>query len=165
MAASERERVELERALQQQMTAIQWHAMPSRLLPNHPEYYDDPCDGVVSVNASVERFIEINRAVLLDYWHYRIDTDQLRQRLRNMTDTLETIAGLIAEFQAEQRLTHAMMVKLGAAIDRTEAHLTDVEQAAAALQSEVGRLKAETASMDRRLMAALPETLRQLKCP
>ena len=42
MAASERERVELERALQQQMTAIQWHAMPSRLLPNHPEYYDDP---------------------------------------------------------------------------------------------------------------------------
>ena len=23
-------------------TLLQWHAMPSRLLPNHPEYYDDP---------------------------------------------------------------------------------------------------------------------------
>jgi hypothetical protein len=58
MAASERERVELERALQQQMTAIQWRAMPSRLLPNHPEYYDDPRDGIVGVSTSVRRFIE-----------------------------------------------------------------------------------------------------------
>lgn len=29
----------------------------------------------------VQQFIEMNRGVLLDYWHYRIDTDQLRQRL------------------------------------------------------------------------------------
>ena len=30
----------------------------------------------------VLRFIDINRAVLLDYWNYEIDTDQLRQRLQ-----------------------------------------------------------------------------------
>jgi hypothetical protein len=30
------------------------------------------------------RFIELNRAVLLDYWDYKIDTDQLRQRLRSI---------------------------------------------------------------------------------
>jgi hypothetical protein len=30
----------------------------------------------------VLRFIDINRAVLLDYWFYKIDTDQLRQRLQ-----------------------------------------------------------------------------------
>jgi hypothetical protein len=27
-------------------------------------------------------FLKLNQAVLLDYWDYRIDTDQLRQRLR-----------------------------------------------------------------------------------
>jgi hypothetical protein len=27
------------------------------------------------------RFIELNRQVLLDYWNYRIDTEELRQRL------------------------------------------------------------------------------------
>jgi hypothetical protein len=32
----------------------------------------------------VLRFIEVNRAVLLDYWHYQIDTDQLRQRLQSI---------------------------------------------------------------------------------
>ena len=32
----------------------------------------------------VQTFIEINRPVLLDYWFYRIDTDQLRQRLRSI---------------------------------------------------------------------------------
>jgi hypothetical protein len=30
----------------------------------------------------VDLFIKINRTVLLDYWEYRIDTDQLRQRLQ-----------------------------------------------------------------------------------
>src|SRR5262249_24348984 len=28
------------------------------------------------------RFIDINRDVLLDYWDYRIDTDELRRRLK-----------------------------------------------------------------------------------
>jgi hypothetical protein len=28
-----------------------------------------------------QRFIELNRQVLLDYWNYRIDTEELRQRL------------------------------------------------------------------------------------
>jgi len=28
------------------------------------------------------RFININRDVLLDYWDYRIDTDELRRRLK-----------------------------------------------------------------------------------
>jgi hypothetical protein len=30
----------------------------------------------------VRRFIDANRDALLDYWDYRIDTDELRQRLR-----------------------------------------------------------------------------------
>jgi hypothetical protein len=30
----------------------------------------------------VRRFVELNREVLLDFWHYRIDTDELRTRLR-----------------------------------------------------------------------------------
>jgi hypothetical protein len=30
----------------------------------------------------VRRFIDANRDVLLDYWEYRIDTEELRQRLR-----------------------------------------------------------------------------------
>lgn len=32
----------------------------------------------------VRLFIETNRTVLLDYWHYRIDTEQLQQRLRSI---------------------------------------------------------------------------------
>jgi hypothetical protein len=32
----------------------------------------------------VQHFVEINRAVLLDYWHYRIDTNQLQQRLQSI---------------------------------------------------------------------------------
>ena len=32
--------------------------------------------------AQVRQFLALNRAVLLDYWEYRIDTEQLRQRLR-----------------------------------------------------------------------------------
>jgi len=32
--------------------------------------------------AQVRQFIALNRAVLVDYWEYRIDTEQLRQRLR-----------------------------------------------------------------------------------
>jgi hypothetical protein len=32
----------------------------------------------------VQRFVELNGAVLLDYWLYRIDTDQLRQRLQSI---------------------------------------------------------------------------------
>jgi len=32
----------------------------------------------------VRRFIDLNREVLLDYWEYRIDTEQLRQRLRSI---------------------------------------------------------------------------------
>ena len=30
----------------------------------------------------VRRFIDLNRAALLDYWEYRIDTEELRRRLR-----------------------------------------------------------------------------------
>jgi hypothetical protein len=30
----------------------------------------------------VRRFIAVNREALLDYWDYRIDTDELRQRLK-----------------------------------------------------------------------------------
>jgi hypothetical protein len=30
----------------------------------------------------VRRFIDLNRAALLDYWDYRIDTEQLRRRLK-----------------------------------------------------------------------------------
>jgi hypothetical protein len=33
---------------------------------------------------SVQRFIELNRAALLDYWEYRIDTEELRQRLKSI---------------------------------------------------------------------------------
>jgi hypothetical protein len=50
-------------------------------------------DGVVASGTverellkQVRRFIAINRQVLLDYWHYRIDTDELRQRLRQIED-------------------------------------------------------------------------------
>jgi hypothetical protein len=32
----------------------------------------------------VRHFININRAVLMDYWEKRIDTDELRQRLRQV---------------------------------------------------------------------------------
>ena len=32
----------------------------------------------------VLRFMQTNRQVLLDYWLYRIDTDQLRQRLQSI---------------------------------------------------------------------------------
>jgi Domain of unknown function (DUF4160) len=32
----------------------------------------------------VQRFIDLNRDVLLDYWEKRIDTDQLRERLRKV---------------------------------------------------------------------------------
>jgi Domain of unknown function (DUF4160) len=32
----------------------------------------------------VQKFIDINRDVLLDYWEKRIDTDELRQRLRKV---------------------------------------------------------------------------------
>lgn len=34
--------------------------------------------------AQVRQFVALNRAVLLDYWEYRIDTEQLRQRLRSI---------------------------------------------------------------------------------
>ena len=30
----------------------------------------------------VRRFIDLNRAALLDYWDYRIDTEQLRRRIK-----------------------------------------------------------------------------------
>jgi hypothetical protein len=32
----------------------------------------------------VRQFIAINRDTLVDYWEYRIDTEQLRQRLRSI---------------------------------------------------------------------------------
>jgi hypothetical protein len=32
----------------------------------------------------VRRFIDINRQVLLDYWEYRIDTEELRRRLTSI---------------------------------------------------------------------------------
>jgi hypothetical protein len=30
----------------------------------------------------IRRFIDLNRVALLDYWEYRIDTEQLRRRLK-----------------------------------------------------------------------------------
>ena len=30
----------------------------------------------------VQQFVQLNRDVLLDYWHYRIDTEQLQERLK-----------------------------------------------------------------------------------
>jgi hypothetical protein len=48
-------------------------------------------DGVVvagevppSLLDQAQRFIDANRDVLLDYWEYRIDTDELRRRLRSI---------------------------------------------------------------------------------
>ena len=32
----------------------------------------------------VRRFLEANRDVLLDYWEYRIDTEELRRRLKSV---------------------------------------------------------------------------------
>ena len=32
----------------------------------------------------VQQFIELNRAALLDYWEYRIPTDELQRRLRSI---------------------------------------------------------------------------------
>jgi hypothetical protein len=32
----------------------------------------------------VRRFLEANREVLLDYWEYRIDTEELRRRLKSV---------------------------------------------------------------------------------
>jgi hypothetical protein len=34
--------------------------------------------------AAVQRFIALNRAALLDYWDYRIDTEELRRRLTSI---------------------------------------------------------------------------------
>jgi hypothetical protein len=34
--------------------------------------------------AAVRKFIEANRAVLLDYWNYQIDTGELRRRLTSI---------------------------------------------------------------------------------
>jgi len=45
---------------------------------------------VVAGKASTElleqarRFIQLNHDVLLDYWHYRIDTEELRERLKSI---------------------------------------------------------------------------------
>lgn len=35
----------------------------------------------------VKRFIEINRATLLDYWHYRIDGRELDRRLKPLKES------------------------------------------------------------------------------
>jgi hypothetical protein len=50
-------------------------------------------DGIVAAGdvepemlKQIQRFIELNRRVLLDYWDYRIDTDELRRRLRSIED-------------------------------------------------------------------------------
>ena len=34
--------------------------------------------------AQVRRFVALNRDVLLDYWDYKIDADELRQRLQSI---------------------------------------------------------------------------------
>jgi hypothetical protein len=33
-----------------------------------------------------QRFVALNRQVLSEYWHYRIDTDELRQRLQSIKE-------------------------------------------------------------------------------
>jgi hypothetical protein len=40
----------------------------------------------VELLKQVQQFVQLNRDVLLDYWHYRIDTAQLQKRLRAVTD-------------------------------------------------------------------------------
>src|SRR6476469_3723782 len=46
--------------------------------------FDGAVIGVINPHLArqVDRFIQLNRAVLLAYWNYEIDTDQLRQRLQ-----------------------------------------------------------------------------------
>jgi hypothetical protein len=39
-----------------------------------------------ALRKQVQRFLELNRDVLLDYWHYRIDTAQLQRRLKPVGD-------------------------------------------------------------------------------
>ena len=34
--------------------------------------------------SQVRRFVDLNRATLLDYWEERIDTDELRNRLKSI---------------------------------------------------------------------------------
>ena len=48
--------------------------------------FDGTVIGVIDPQLArqVNLFIEINREVLLDYWFYRIDTDQLRHRLLSL---------------------------------------------------------------------------------
>jgi hypothetical protein len=36
---------------------------------------------VICLLKDVHRFIELNRATLIDYWEYRIDAEGLRQQL------------------------------------------------------------------------------------
>src|SRR6266481_3722626 len=39
-----------------------------------------------ALRKQVQQFVKLNRDVLLDYWHYRIDTAQLQRRLKPVTD-------------------------------------------------------------------------------
>ena len=61
----------------------------------HPSEGELGTDGVVPrgtrapIGASrlldqARQFITLNRDVLLDYWDYKIDTDELRQRLKSI---------------------------------------------------------------------------------
>jgi hypothetical protein len=38
-----------------------------------------------------QRFVALNRQVLSEYWHYRIDTDELRQRLQSIDSVIDPL--------------------------------------------------------------------------
>jgi hypothetical protein len=41
-------------------------------------------DVPVALLKQAQKFVELNRAVLIAYWDYRIDTEQLRRRLKSI---------------------------------------------------------------------------------
>jgi hypothetical protein len=65
---------------------------PDSLNPNAGTASIAVHDGSITAGSDVppallrelQRFIDANRDALLDYWEYRIDTDELRQRLRKV---------------------------------------------------------------------------------
>jgi hypothetical protein len=63
---------------------------PDNLDPNGVQasvaVHDGNAIGDISARllADAQRFIDLNRQTLIDYWEYRIDGDELRQRLRSI---------------------------------------------------------------------------------
>jgi hypothetical protein len=61
------------------------HDMPMKMTATVPssaaEVVSDPAAFLRALRADVHRFIELNRATLIDYWEYRIDTEGVRPQL------------------------------------------------------------------------------------